>query len=766
MSLTARLYIALVVTLGAVALAHGLSLWNPQDPLRFYCYLLLAIPASCLKVTIPGVTGTMSVLSLFLLAGVVELGIPETLVIGVTCVVIQCFWHARLRPRPVQIIFSVADIVLAITAAYYAYHVSSLPLLFLKTPLRLAIAASVFFVVNTAPIAVVIALTEKKSIRQVWSECYCWSYAHYLVGAAMVGVFMFANRTLDWQAWLLILPVIYVIHRSYRLYLDKLQTERTRTEEDHKHSEEVANLHAQTVEALASAMMANARLDAVIQASPLATLALDRDGKVTSWNPTAEHIFGWSAEEAIGSCPPFATGRSEEFMQEVIERSLRGEFIAGLEATQKRKDGTSFSAAIWTARLDDRAEGVSGILVMVADVSDRKQLEEQLRLSQKMEAVGRLAGGVAHDFNNLLTVINGYGSMLTDSLKGSPYAHAYAEEIVSAGTRAADLVSQLLTFSRRRMTQPKPIEANQLVRDMEGMLRRIITEHIELTTMLDPDSGWIQADVNQMEAALLNLATNARDAMPTGGVLWIETARVEVTAMDKRLGGAGMTPGSYVRLSVRDTGQGMNKETQRHLFEPFFTTKEVGKGTGLGLPSVYGGVQQNHGSIVVESEVGQGSTFSIYLPRLERPNLLESRHALPRSRSNGSETILLVEDESAVRRMMFEALTRTGYRVWEAINGADAIRKFGGQIGEVDLLVTDVMMPVMNGLRLAEELRSRRPSLNVVFMSGHAEDVISGQGRVSPAADLLQKPFLPDVLVQRVRGILDRTSDQPSQSSG
>ena len=766
MSLAARLYIALVVTVGAVAFAHGLSLWNPQDPLRFYCYLLLAIPASCLKVTIPGITGTMSVLSVFLLAGVVELGVPETLVIGVTCVVIQCFWHARLRPRPIQIVFSVADIVLAITAAYYAYHLSSLPLLYLKTPIRLAIAASVFFVVNTAPIAVVIALTEKKSIRQVWSECYCWSYAHYLVGAAMVGVFMFANRTLDWQAWLLILPVVYVIHRSYRLYLDKLQTERMRTEEDHKHSEEVANLHAQTVDALASAMMANARLDAVIQASPLATLALDRDGKVTSWNPAAEHIFGWSAEESMGSRPPFATGGSEEFIQQVIERSLRGEFIAGLEAPQKRKDGTSFSAAIWTARLDDRTEGVSGILVMVADVSARKQLEEQLRLSQKMEAVGRLAGGVAHDFNNLLTVINGYGSMLTDSLKGSPYAHGYAQEIVSAGTRAAELVSQLLTFSRRRMTQPKPIEANQLVRDMEGMLRRIITEHIELTTVLDPDSGWIQADANQMEAALLNLATNARDAMPTGGVLCIETARVEVTATDKRLVGADLTPGSYVRLSVKDTGQGMNKETQRHLFEPFFTTKEVGKGTGLGLPSVYGGVQQNHGSIVVESEVGQGSTFSIYLPRLERPNLLESRHAPPRSRSKGSETILLVEDESAVRRMMFEALTRTGYHVWEATNGADAIRKFGEQIGEVDLLVTDVMMPVMNGLRLAEELRSRRPSLDVVFMSGHAEDVISGQGRTSPAADLLQKPFLPDVLVQRVRGILDRTLEQQSKGSG
>jgi PAS domain S-box-containing protein len=374
----------------------------------------------------------LSVLSLFVLAAVVELGIPETLVIGVVCVVAQCLWHARLRPRPIQVVFSVADIALAITATYYAYRVSALPFLYLKIPVRLAIAASVLFVFNTAPIAVVIALTEKKSIRQVWNECYRWSYAHYLVGAAVVGVFMFANRTLDWQAWILILPVVYVIYRSYRLYLDKSQTERIRAEEDRRHSAEVADLHAQTVEALASAMEANARLDAVIQASPLATLALNRDGKVTSWNPTAERIFGLLAEEAIGSCSPFATGGSEEFVQDVIERSLRGELITGLEGTQARKDGTSFSVAIWTARLEDRAGG--GILVMVADVSDRKQLEEQLRLSQKMEALGRLAGGIAHDFNNLLTVINGYGSMLTNSLRDNPYAHSFAEEIVSAET--------------------------------------------------------------------------------------------------------------------------------------------------------------------------------------------------------------------------------------------------------------------------------------------------------------------------------------------
>ena len=246
----------------------------------------------------------MSVLFLFLLAGIVELGLPETLVIGVTGVVVQCFWHARLRPRPTQIVFSVADVILAITAAYYAYRAPSLPLLYLKIPIRLAIAATVFFVLNTAPIALVIALTEKKSIRRVWRECYRWSYAHYLVGAAMVGVFMFVNRTLDWQVWILILPVVYVIHRSYRLYLDRLQSERKRAEQARKHSEEVADLHPQTVEALASAMVANAKLDAVIQASPLATLALDRDGKVTSWNPTARTYFRLERGRGDRQAPP------------------------------------------------------------------------------------------------------------------------------------------------------------------------------------------------------------------------------------------------------------------------------------------------------------------------------------------------------------------------------------------------------------------------------------------------------------------------------
>jgi PAS domain S-box-containing protein len=707
----------------------------------------------------------MSVLSAFLLAGIVELGLAQTLVIGVVGVVVQRLWRPIARPRLIQLLFSVADHVLAITTAYYAYRLASLPDLYLKTPIRLAITASVFFVVNTALIAIVIALTEGKPIQQVWRECYRWSYPYFLVEAAIVGVFLNANRTLDWQALLLIIPVLYAIHRSYRLYLQQLESERTGTEKERRHAEEVAVLHAQTVEALATAMAANAKLDAVIKASPLATLQLDRDGTVTGWNPTAEHMFGWSAAEAIGSRALFDCSKSQEFIQDIIDRSLRGEHITGLEAIQRRKDGTSFSAAIWTAPLEERNAGVSGILLMVADASDRKALEEQLRLSQKMEAVGRLAGGIAHDFNNLLTVINGYGAMLTDLLRDTPKSHGYASEIVSAGTRAAALVSQLLSFSRRQLIRPQPIEVNQMVRDMQRMLQRVITENIEFTTVLDPDTGWIQADLNQMEAAMLNLATNARDAMPNGGILTIETARVELSAMDQGLGGAGLTPGTYVRISVKDTGHGMDPETQQHLFEPFFTTKQIGKGTGLGLPSVYGGVQQNHGRIVVSSELGHGSTFAIYLPRLERPNLVEPRSVPVRIAPKGSETVLLVEDESAVRKMLSEALSRTGYRVWEAANGAEALHKYGDLVAEMDLLVTDIMMPVMNGLQLAEELRSRRPNLNVVFMSGHAEDVISGQGSIGSSSDLLQKPFVPDVLVQKVRKVLDRVTDRPIQGS-
>ncbi len=754
MSLTARLYVAIIVILGAVALAHGLSLWNAQDLPRFYGFLLLAIPTSCLKVTLPGISGTMSVLFLFLLAGVVELGIAETLVIGTAGVVVQCLWHARLRPRLTQVAFSVADVVLAITAAYYTYQVSSLPLLHLRIPLRLAIASSVFFVFNTAPIAVVIALTEKKSIGQVWRECYRWSYAHYLVGAAMVGVFMFVNRTLDWQIWILILPVVYVIHRSYRLYLERLQSERKRAEQDRQHSEEVATLHLQTLEALASAIAANAKLDAVIRALPLATLALDRDGKVTSWNPAAQRIFGWSEEEALGSPPPFATSRSKAFIQDVIDRGLRGEVVTGLETTQERKDSTSFSAAIWTAGLEDRAEGVSGILVMVADVSDRKQLEEQLRLSQKMEAVGQLAGGIAHDFNNLLTVILGYNEMVINDVRNLPNVLDKAGEVQRAAQRAASLTKQLLAFSRRQILQPHVIDLNEVVRNMEKLLRRVIGEDIDFTVRLEPALAPVQADPSHIDQVIMNLIVNARDAMPTGGKLTVETANVSLDEEYAQIH-AGIVPGPYVQLAISDTGHGMNEATQRRMFEPFFTTKELGKGTGLGLSIVYGIVKQSGGDIGVRSEEGKGTTFTIYLPAIPRDVDVESTKRPAVALRQGTEVILLVEDEANVSRLVRAMLARQGYTVLEARKVHEAVKICQDYHNPIHLLLTDVVMPEQSGPELAEELAKLRPEMKTLYMSGYADTANVRPGVLRPNTAFIQKPFISEELNKKVRDVLE-----------
>jgi two-component system, cell cycle sensor histidine kinase and response regulator CckA len=769
LSLITRLYIGIVIALGTIALGHGLFLWDPGDVLRFLCYLVLAVPASCLKVTLPGITGTMSVLFIFVLAAIVELGLPKTLLLGTLCVAVQYFWHARLKPRPIQFLFSVANVALAITATQYAY--SSIPSL--AVPFRLAIAASVYFLTNTVPIAIVVALTENKSFRKVWSTYYCWYFPYYLVGAAIVSLLSLPNRRLDWRAGILILPVVYVIYRSYRLYLDQLQTERTRAEEARKHANEIAELHVQSTEALASAIRANAKLDAVIRASPLAIIGLNREGNVTSWNQMAEQMFGWSQEEVVGRFLPTVTGPSEEIIYSILSQTLRGESIAGTELKQWRKDGSPFEATVWTAPLRDKNasdaaviniddNAISGILVTVADVSGHKRLEEQLRLSQKMEAVGRLAGGIAHDFNNILTVINGYSSLLIDTARTEPNVVRQAEHILGAGNRASDLVSQLLSFSRRQMIKPKAFEVNGFVHDVERMLQRIIGEHIEFRTELDPDTGWIHADLNQMEGVLLNLATNARDAMPDGGVLTIETRRAEINADAAH---QDLAAGSYACLIIKDTGHGMDSVTLQRLFEPFFTTKAQGKGTGLGLSSVYGGVEQNGGRIFVSSELEKGTQFSIYLPLVEPPESQELRPLALHGQEQGSGTILLVEDENTVRTMLHHVLAKAGYRVWDAANGAEAIMHWGGRIEEIDLVITDIVMPVMNGLRLAEELRNRRPGLKIVYMSGHSEDVINRQTGLDPAPDLLQKPFLPDALLRKVIEVLSERSIKSARAS-
>jgi signal transduction histidine kinase/CheY-like chemotaxis protein len=401
----------------------------------------------------------------------------------------------------------------------------------------------------------------------------------------------------------------------------------------------------------------------------------------------------------------------------------------------------------------DEHEEVQFIGGVGIDITERRQLEDQLRQSQKMEAIGRLAGGVAHDFNNLLTVISGYGHMIMRDLPHDDPLHSCVEEVLKAASRATSLTNQLLAFSRRQVIQPKILDLNALVANMDRMLRRVIGEHIELETVLSPGIGGVKADAGQLEQVIMNLAVNARDAMSEGGKLSIRTSNVDVRRSSRVH--ADVRPGSYVKLTVADTGKGMDAEIMVHLFEPFYTSKETGKGTGLGLSTVYGIVKQSGGEIVVESEPGRGAIFNIYLPRITDLTQRTPTTQGERSVRAGTETILLVEDEIGVRQLVREMLHRLGYKIHEASSGADAVRIFAQHQNTIDLLLTDVIMPQMSGRDLAERLKALQPSLKVLYISGYTDDMLAHHGVLESNVYLLQKPFAPDELAKKLREVLD-----------
>jgi two-component system cell cycle sensor histidine kinase/response regulator CckA len=408
-----------------------------------------------------------------------------------------------------------------------------------------------------------------------------------------------------------------------------------------------------------------------------------------------------------------------------------------------------FRLIVTPMRGDGRPEGA---VVMHINVSDHKRLEQQFTQAQKMEAVGRLAGGVAHDFNNLLTVINGYSEMVRDRLPPGDPARELVAEIARAGERAAGLTRQLLAFSRQQLVVPQVLDLNALVADTEKMLRRLIGEDVELAVDLEPDLGHVEADPGQIEQVLMNLAVNARDAMPQGGRLTIQTRNIRIDAAESRPGGR---PGPYVLLAVSDTGCGMSEGTQARLFEPFFTTKGPGRGTGLGLATVYGIVQQSGGHIDVESARGQGTTFRIYLPRVEALAPTRKSHQGVRLRPGGRETVLLVEDEAAVRALVRVVLREGGYTVLEARHGVEALRLAEQHTGPIHLLLSDVVMPELGGRELADRLAALRPGLKILYLSGYTDDAVLRHGVQEAEAALLQKPFTPDALALKVREVLD-----------
>jgi hypothetical protein len=399
-------------------------------------------------------------------------------------------------------------------------------------------------------------------------------------------------------------------------------------------------------------------------------------------------------------------------------------------------------------------EKASSYVGVAQDITARKHLEEQFRHAQKMEAVGRLAGGVAHDFNNLLMVINGFSDLLLEKLDACDPFHEQVTEIRNAGQRAAEITRQLLVFSRKTITQAKVLDLNRVVGDVEKMLRRLIGEDLSLTIVLSPELGRVMADPSQVAQVLMNLAVNSRDAMPNGGNLTIGTANIDIDETKEGVPSEVET-GHYVQLSVRDSGTGMDAETRAHLFEPFFTTKKTGEGTGLGLATVYGVVQQAGGFILVDSEPGRGTTFKVYLPRVENGlDVGETPKTAAAVKIEATETILLVEDQSDLRRLARIILEDRGYKVLEAANASQALFHSGRHSGPIHLMLTDVVMPGMNGWDLAERLKPMRPDMKVLFMSGYTAAAMVGRGGLPTAVDLLQKPVSPHDLAAKVRSAL------------
>lgn len=497
-------------------------------------------------------------------------------------------------------------------------------------------------------------------------------------------------------------------------------------------------------------------------ASEHALILLSPDGRIAAWSAGAARIFGHEAATAIGRSF-FDLATQDDRLGMVVDAELAEAQARGRSERTGwcvRADGTP----IWCETVTTTVRGVPGFAVVVRDVSTRHQAEEtqreneeKIRQAQRLEAVGQLAGGIAHDFNNLLTVILGNLDLLDEQEPPTPFAKGLLEDVRNAGLRASVLTRQLLSYSRRQVVTPRKVDLNAIVNEMGSMLRRVIAEHIAFVPELQPDLPRVLADPGQLEQIVLNLVLNARDVMPKGGTLTVRTAETRIEQHDLPADAEGL-PGRYVVLSVIDTGHGMDAATRSRIFEPFFTTKPIGKGTGLGLSTVYGNVHQAKGWIAVESEVGAGSTFRVFLPVAPGSADTDTGHTIAKrpAPERGSETVLLVEDEQGLRDLARRTLESAGYTVLAAGDGQGGLEASKHYSSSIELLVTDLVMPKMNGRQLAKLLKSQRPKLQVLFMSGYSESTLFVLGSQDEAEDKLEKPFSPNELTRKVREILDR----------
>lgn len=498
-----------------------------------------------------------------------------------------------------------------------------------------------------------------------------------------------------------------------------------------------------------------AQLAHIVNSSGEAIISETLGGVITSWNSAAEKMYGYTAAEMIGQpierlMPP---DRPYE-ISNLRERIAHGESIPSYDTVRLTRDGSLLDVSVTLSPIRDSPGHITGIATIEHDIRPRKRLEDQLLQAQKLESVGRLAGGVAHDFNNLLTVILGNAALAQEEGSLPSPLEEYLRNITQAVEKAAALTQQLLAFARRQVIEPRCVNLNDVILSLDKMLRRLITESIELVMLPAEHLNTVKVDPSQFAQILVNLVVNARDAMPQGGKITIETYNTTLDE-DYSRHHDGVTPGEYVVFTISDTGGGMDEAIRLHIFEPFFTTKEKGRGTGLGLSTVYGIVKQAGGHIWLYSEVGEGTTFKIYLPRTSAVPETLGEADVDVEPGGGSETILLVEDEPNVRAFALQALQRRGYTVLEAMNGEEALRLVSGREEEIALLITDVVMPRMSGKELADRLQGLHPGLKVLYVSGYTENTIVHHGVLEAGIVFLSKPFTPSMLARRVRELLD-----------
>ena len=493
----------------------------------------------------------------------------------------------------------------------------------------------------------------------------------------------------------------------------------------------------------------------VVEDAPYGIYRASAAGRLLQMNPAFQTMLGYaSAQELHNKDLAEGVFRYAAEYQRLTELLLRSAEIKDIEMEWKRQDGTEITVRCSGRCIRDERGAPAYFEMFAEDVTEKRVLERQLRMAQKMEAIGRLSGGIAHDFNNHLGVIIGYSRVLKKALGGNNLLGEHALEIEKAGQRAASLTKQLLAFSRQQVLTPAILNFNTLASDMESMLPRLLGEDIQVSLALDPELGCVKADQSQIEQVIMNLAVNARDAMPTGGKLKIQTANVEFDQAYTRTH-PGSRAGHYVLLRVTDTGTGMDAATLTHIFEPFFTTKERGKGTGLGLATVYGIVKQSDGYIWVDSTPGKGTSFDIFLQRHVGQAVAEEQRIDSGEKLPCSETILLAEDAEPLRKLAQTFLEAAGFRVWSAGSGEEALEVAACSGVTFDLLLTDVVMPGMNGRLLAEQLLPRQPGIKVLYMSGYTDSFIAGHGVLDPGTHLLHKPFTEDVLIRKAREVLD-----------